>query len=166
MFNFCPQCRSANISTINGSEYRCPDCGFVYYHNTASAVAGIITCDNAMLVTQRARNPGKGMFDLPGGFVDHGESLEQALSREVEEELGLTLTDWQYFVSLPNTYRYTDVLYHTCDAVFSIELSSRPTLTPEASEILQVHWLERDKIDLTTIAFPSLREAIRRFCRR
>ena len=44
-----------------------------------------------VLVAVRARNPGKGLLDLPGGFVDPGESLEVALYRELQEELGFDM---------------------------------------------------------------------------
>ncbi len=78
---------------------RCPSCGFVYFHNCASCVAAIITVKQGIVLTVRNRAPKKGLLDLPGGFCNYGESLEDALVREVREELNLELSDLSYFGS-------------------------------------------------------------------
>lgn len=51
----------------------------------AAAVAGLIFNEKGqLLLTIRAKDPGKGLLDLPGGFVDMGENADQALRREIE----------------------------------------------------------------------------------
>ena len=160
MFKYCPQCKNDNLLFIDNHYWTCQQCDFVYFHNTAAAVAGIIEYDNKILLTVRAKEPGKGLYDLPGGFVDQNESLEQALSREVQEELGISITEWRYFVSLPNLYQYKNITYHTLDSVFLTSLAEQPKLTLEASEISDSAWFNVIDIDLETIAFPSLRQAI------
>ena len=55
------------------------------------AVSAAIFRDGKVLLVRRARSPGKGFYSLPGGRVEHGESLHQALAREVDEETGLTI---------------------------------------------------------------------------
>ena len=55
------------------------------------AVSAAIFRDGKMLLTRRARSPAKGFYSLPGGRVEFGESLHQALSREVDEETGLDI---------------------------------------------------------------------------
>ncbi len=52
------------------------------------AVSAAIFRDGKVLLTRRARSPAKGFYSLPGGRVEFGESLHQALSREVDEETG------------------------------------------------------------------------------
>ena len=47
--------------------------------------------DGKVLLVRRARSPGKGFYSLPGGRVEFGESLHQALAREVDEETGLAI---------------------------------------------------------------------------
>lgn len=55
------------------------------------AVSAAIFRDGKVLLTRRARSPAKGFYSLPGGRVEFGESLHQALSREVDEETGLEI---------------------------------------------------------------------------
>ena len=55
------------------------------------AVSAAIFRDGKVLLVRRARSPGKGFYSLPGGRVEFGESLQQALAREVDEETGLRI---------------------------------------------------------------------------
>jgi 8-oxo-dGTP diphosphatase len=55
------------------------------------AVSGAIFRDNRILLVRRARSPAKGLYSLPGGRVEFGESLHAALHREVAEETALTI---------------------------------------------------------------------------
>jgi ADP-ribose pyrophosphatase YjhB (NUDIX family) len=55
------------------------------------AVSGVIFRDGKVLLVRRARSPGKGLYSLPGGRVEFGESLHTALHREVDEETGLRI---------------------------------------------------------------------------
>lgn len=55
------------------------------------AVSAAIFRDGKVLLVRRARSPAKGFYSLPGGRVEFGESLHQALAREVDEETGLVI---------------------------------------------------------------------------
>jgi len=55
------------------------------------AVSGVIFRDGKVLLVRRARSPGKGLYSLPGGRVEFGESLHTALHREVDEETALRI---------------------------------------------------------------------------
>jgi ADP-ribose pyrophosphatase YjhB (NUDIX family) len=55
------------------------------------AVSAAIFRDGKVLLTRRARSPAKGFYSLPGGRVEFGESLHQALAREVDEETALDI---------------------------------------------------------------------------
>ena len=52
----------------------------------------------------------RGTLDLPGGFCDIGETIGEALIREVKEETNLDIKEKHYFCSLPNKYRYSDLI--------------------------------------------------------
>jgi 8-oxo-dGTP diphosphatase len=53
------------------------------------AVGGIVVNDGDLLMVRRAKDPGKGLWSIPGGHVEHGEYLTDAVRREVKEETGL-----------------------------------------------------------------------------
>ena len=55
------------------------------------AVSAAIFRDGKVLLVRRARSPAKGFYSLPGGRVEFGESLHQALAREIDEETGLRI---------------------------------------------------------------------------
>ena len=114
LFKFCPKCGSLHFEENNMKSKRCADCGFVYYFNpSAATVAFILNEKEELLVCRRGKNPKKGTLDLPGGFVDMGETGEQGVEREIQEETGLSVTSLEYLFSLPNTYLYSGFLHHT-----------------------------------------------------
>ena len=89
LFKFCPRCGSAQFAISDGRAKRCADCGFTYYQNaSASTVAVIFNTRGELLTARRALEPARGTLDLPGGFVDPGETLEEGCRREVREETG------------------------------------------------------------------------------
>ncbi|MGF1737006.1 NUDIX domain-containing protein [Photobacterium satsumensis] len=157
---YCPSCGHASLDRIDDKTFRCKHCQFTYFHNTASAVMAVICFDDEILVAERAREPGKGMLDFPGGFVDYDESLEQALCRELQEELGFQPTDIRYIGSAPNTYVYRKIEYKTCDVIFHITLESKPKMQAN-DDVAAVHWIKRNEIDPAKFAFDSARKALK-----
>jgi ADP-ribose pyrophosphatase YjhB (NUDIX family) len=174
MFTFCPNCASKNITFEKGKSFRCPDCGFVYYHNTAAATGCVIDAGGRLLFLVRGKEPAKGKLDLPGGFVDPGEGALEGLYREIREELGwappvpqgVPLNGvFDFFASFSNRYPYKNILYNTCDMYFSLcapDLSERD-LVLERAEIEAVRFLKPEEIDMEEIAFDSTRRAVRAY---
>ena len=84
---FCPRCgQPADV------EYprfiSCPQCGYGAYYNPKPVAAAIpATADGRIILLRRGFDPGKGLWTFPGGFVDLGESVEEAARRETREEL-------------------------------------------------------------------------------
>lgn len=60
-------------------------------------VYGILIKDKKILLIKKSRGAYRGMFDLPGGGVEFGEKIEDALKREFKEETGITLSDYSFF---------------------------------------------------------------------
>ena len=83
-FQYCPRCAAQALQPYEGKALLCQACGFIYYHSTATAVVALISDDGKLLLSQRARDPHKGLLDTPGGFVDYRETFEEALRREAE----------------------------------------------------------------------------------
>lgn len=97
-FQYCPVCGSKHFVEQTEKSKRCESCGFEYFLNPSSAVAAFILNEKGeLLVTQRRYDPGKGTLDLPGGFCDIGETVLEALRREVKEETNLEIQDVRYF---------------------------------------------------------------------
>lgn len=125
LFQFCPECGLKKLVPDSVKSFICQDCGFKFYLNCAAAAIALITdTDGRILVTKRKYDPFKGMLDFPGGFAEPGESIEQALIREVKEELFIETADLRYLMSLPNTYLYKDVSYPITDFVFLCQARS------------------------------------------
>ena len=158
----CPRCGGRSLSWPTPKNFTCADCGFLLYLNTAAAAAVIVECGGKILFGVRKHDPGRGMLDLPGGFVDPGESGEEAAGREVREETGMELPELQYLFSLPNRYHYRDVAYDTLDLIFCCRLTKPPRMQA-ADDLEQLLWIDRDSIEIEWIAFSSLRLAVRRY---
>jgi ADP-ribose pyrophosphatase YjhB (NUDIX family) len=161
-FKFCPRCASPKIKVHMKNAIRCGACGYVYFHNTAAAVAGIIETGGKILLIRRAAEPKAGFYDLPGGFVDYRESIDAALRREVKEECNLELEDVRYFGSFGNLYSYKGVDYFTADAVFLCRPADikKLRISREANSIMTT---DVKKIDFSKIAFESIRKALRKY---
>ncbi|MBF3235420.1 NUDIX domain-containing protein [Aeromonas veronii] len=157
---FCPKCGGQTLQSVSQKEFRC-GCGFHFFQNVATAVMVALCWQDEVLVAVRARNPGKGLLDLPGGFVDPGESLEAALVRELQEELGLDVSaqPFTYLGSFPNIYPCDGITYHTCDTFFAIVLSEKPVIQP-ADDVAACQWLKIRDVPLPHFAFESTRTAM------
>jgi NAD+ diphosphatase len=151
------------LRIIGGKLLRCEACGFEFYLNAAAAVAGLIWDDQSrLLITVRGKDPGKGKWDLPGGFVDPGESAEEALRREVREEVGLEVMDVRYLASYPNTYEFMGVRYATMDMGFVCRVQDLSQAGPREDDIEAIFFKYRMDIDLGQFAFPSLARLVKR----
>ncbi len=162
LFDYCPSCGSKNVRFDGIKEYSCAVCSFTYCHNVAIGVAAILECGEKILLIERGKEPGKGKLDLPGGFVDANESAEEAVSREIREELGTNVGPLRYFGSHPNVYEYKGVVYQTCDLFFYSEIDSCPT-DFDKREVQSLALVSPADVPTDRIAFPSVRACLSRF---
>jgi NADH pyrophosphatase NudC (nudix superfamily) len=87
--NYCSSC--SNSLNPSGKHYYCDNCRKTKYLDPKVAVASIISQDKKLLLVKRAINPSIGKWSFPSGFVDRSEKLEDALIREVQEEINLII---------------------------------------------------------------------------
>ena len=87
---FCPRCAALLVPGDDGRP-RCSQCDFILYRDPKVAVAAVLETDGGILLVRRAIDPGLGLWSFPAGYVDRGEQLEEALKREVREELALDI---------------------------------------------------------------------------
>jgi len=123
----------------------------------------LVDQDGRVLVLVRSKDPGRGRWTLPGGFVEPGEEAFTALRREVFEEIGVELGELAWVSAFPNRYEYAGVVYPTLDLVFHAVLPSGSAirLSDESAGYL---WLVPRELDLERFAFPSLADAVGLFC--
>jgi ADP-ribose pyrophosphatase YjhB (NUDIX family) len=125
---------------------------------------GIIEASNGIILVKRGSPPKRGYYDLPGGFVDYGESFEAALTREVKEELNIVVVGLRYLASFPNIYRYKKVTYFTTDTVFICKPANIEGMHP-LEEISAIAIIKPEKIDVEAVAFESSKQALRKYLR-
>ena len=124
-FSYCPRCGQKGLEHVHGRAIHCPSCDLTYFHNVASAVACFVLDEAGRLLTvRRARDPEKGTLDLPGGFVDPEETVDDAVRRELREETGLEATEVRLLFSIPNVYPYSGVDVYTADLFYLTRVKS------------------------------------------
>src|SRR6218665_1857520 len=154
---FCPKCGQEKLLWNHITKFTCSNCDFVLYHNTAAAVAVIMKYQDELFFTVRNQEPGKGKWDLPGGFTDPKETSEETCSRELNEELGLIINPdkFKYLGSQPNIYPYKNIDYNTLDLFYVHEVEGKFEIKIEESEISAGIWIKNPEIDFDKIAFES-----------
>jgi NADH pyrophosphatase NudC (nudix superfamily) len=82
---YCPRCgQPAQVDYPR--SINCPHCGYSAYYNPKPVAAAIpLTQSNEIILLKRGFDPGKDLWTFPGGFVDLGESVEDAAKREAQE---------------------------------------------------------------------------------
>lgn len=156
LFNYCPKCGSADLSFNGEKVFQCAACGLNYYINPAPAVAVILVFpDGKIVLTRRRHDPRQGTFDLPGGFVEINESIENTVSREIFEELRVSVKEMKYMGSFPNEYVYKGVSYFTCDLAFVCPIPEGTELHP-ADDVSEALIIQPKDIDYQQISFPSI----------
>jgi ADP-ribose pyrophosphatase YjhB (NUDIX family) len=148
---YCPRCgRRATVDYPR--SLNCPHCGYGAYYNPKPVAAAIpITPDNHIILLKRGFDPGKDLWTFPGGFVDLGESVEQAAKREADEELKITLQ----ITGLVGVYSRPED--RVILIVFAATTDQTPHTTPEA---LEVRAFPPDEIPWQHLAFWSTTNAL------
>jgi ADP-ribose pyrophosphatase YjhB (NUDIX family) len=160
-WTYCPSCASPLHSEPGRVE--CEACGFVDYASsnpTASAV-----CEDEagrILLVRRAHEPFAGCWDFPGGFVEEGEDLFDALRRELLEETGLVVEPGPFFGVWVDRYGEGDGVPTTLNLYWAATVVSgepRP-----ADDVAELRWFERDELPSgTELAFTTVALALERW---
>jgi ADP-ribose pyrophosphatase YjhB (NUDIX family) len=157
---FCVRCAAKVRRRRDEGHWRsyCPTCGWIHYGNPTPAAGAVIVRGPRVLLVRRAHPPYAGTWDIPGGFLEAGESAEAALHRELREELGVVATRVRFVGSAPDRYgpRGIPIL----SLVFRATIAAGP-ITP-ADDVSEARWFPRSVLPWREIAFPSLRALIRR----
>lgn len=98
----CPACK--NTLDHGDNKVTCSKCGFEEYSSPMPAVSLMVLKNNSFLLAKRAVDPFKGTWDVIGGFVEAGETGEEAAMREMKEETGLEAAVEAYLGSMWDMY--------------------------------------------------------------
>ena len=160
VWRFCQFCGSKELSWQGTSKMSCNSCDRSFYINESAAVVAIIKNEkDEYLFTVRDREPGAGLLDFPGGFVDLGESAEKAVKREIMEELGLEITQLKFYKSLPNRYLFGEMVYFTLDLVFICEVKTLNVIEAK-DDVAGYRFIDIKEVDLDEIGLESIRELV------
>lgn len=156
VIKYCPRCGSKQFLFEGHRSFKCETCQFHFFINSSTAVAAVIENEcGEILLTIRAFEPQKGMLDLPGGFVDPLESAEQAVRREIMEELELEVVDMAYITSSPNEYVFSGYSVFTTDLGFVVNVRSLVHIAAN-DDITGYQFIDPRKIDRSQLSSPSL----------
>lgn len=140
--NFCRRCGAA-LTQKNDTHYIC-ETGHNLYVNAAPTVGVFfVTPDNQVLLSVRGIEPFKGMLDSFGGFVDVGETFEEAAIRELQEEVGVTPDQYeplQFVTTESGNYPYDGEDRAILGVFFWSRLKPGVVLKPadDVSEVAQI----------------------------
>ncbi|HKP09961.1 MAG TPA: NUDIX domain-containing protein [Gaiella sp.] len=154
-WQFCPRCGTEGEH--RGDQFACPACGHVVWSNSIPGVEAVIERDGRVLLARRANEPGKGLWDLPGGFPDEQEGPLEALAREVREETGLALEG----IALLGIWLEPD---YEGRSVFSVtyRATAAPGEAVAADDVAELQWVAADELPPDAeFAFVHTPEALR-----
>jgi NADH pyrophosphatase NudC (nudix superfamily) len=161
IMRFCPRC-GAKSNAPASIPFVCGACRLKLYFNAAVSVSAFVfDLENRLLLIRRGKEPAKGMLATIGGFVDIGESAENALKRELREEIGAEVRDVRFITSSPNLYAYGDITYPVLDLFFACELVEGTQITAHEEEVGGLEWCSTEEVDPGSLAFDSMRVAFK-----
>jgi NAD+ diphosphatase len=114
----------------------CPQCGLLSFPRLSPAVIMLIRKGQDEFLLARNRGFADGFFSVLAGFVEPGESLEEAVAREVREEVNLEIQNIRYFGSQPWPFPHSLMIGFTAEYAGG-------EIRPQADEIVEAHWYSR-----------------------
>ena len=161
-FRYCPYCAGPIVeeSRFNAVRPVCRACGFVQFHDPKVAVIALILHEGRVLLVQRAVDPAKGQWSLPGGYMDAGEMPREALQRELNEEVGLAVEIGR----LLNIFPMVNDEGERIGIVLAFEAapSESAAIPYVADDVQAAGWYRPEEIP-TEIAFDSTRYLLQRW---
>ncbi|MDY6765879.1 MAG: NUDIX domain-containing protein [Candidatus Nanohaloarchaea archaeon] len=144
-WQYCPVCGDALDGTVvEGRERRyCPSCDHVYWRNPKPVAWLLAQHGDRYLLVKRAHPPDTGTWDIPGGFLEHGESFPAAAAREFEEECGVPADSDA--LDLHTTLSFGRADENVVGAVFHAELEDAVDPVP-GDEVSDAQWWRLDQL--------------------
>jgi ADP-ribose pyrophosphatase YjhB (NUDIX family) len=155
---FCPSCGGPierRIPALDDRErHVCSACAMVHYSNPKVVVGSVCTLGDRLLLCRRAIEPGHGLWTIPAGYLENGETVEEGARREAWEEARAAI-DLEGLIAVYSIKRIDQV-----QLLFRARLTrSDVAAGPESLEVMLVDW---DDIPWQSLAFPTVHWVLRR----
>jgi NAD+ diphosphatase len=138
LHRFCSRCGQRTVIAAAGHVRRCPACGAEHYPRTDPAVIMLVTDEQDRALLGRQLHWPEGRFSTLAGFVEPGESIEQAVVREVLEEAGVRVGEVSYVASQPWPFPSSLMLGFMARATSS-------EISVDGDEIHEARWFSREE---------------------
>jgi len=142
---YCGDCGAALSAVVARDDSRtrmaCAACNKVDYCGPTVLIEVGLTTPTSLLLVQRAQLPYRGMWAPITGFVEPGETLEQAAAREIEEEVGIRLPPADLVPAGISSVPHLNQVYCTFIAYFDAELP----VYPDVREVTCAKWFTQDQ---------------------
>ena len=135
---FCSRCGTASEPAAAGYKRVCPNCGAEHFPRTDPVVIMLAVRGDACLLGRGKHFP-EGMYSCLAGFVEPGETMEDAVRREVLEESGVKVGRVRYFGTQPWPFPYSLMI-----GCFGEALTD--TIDYDAEELADCRWFARDEV--------------------
>jgi len=135
---FCGQCGTRMEVRSSERATECPRCGLLQFPRLSPAIIVLVERGSEFLLVRARRHP-TGLYSVVAGFVEPGETLEEAVAREVREESGLTIKDIRYFGSQPWPFPHSLMIGFTASYADG-------TICPDDDEIEDAGWFTPDRL--------------------
>ncbi|NLP04296.1 MAG: NAD(+) diphosphatase [Fibrobacter sp.] len=155
---FCGKCGARTQLKSDERAVICPECSTVVYPRISPAVIVAIICNDKILLARGSKSPGN-RYSLIAGYVDVGETLEEAVAREVKEEVGLDVKNIRYYKNQPWPLSGSMMIGFIAEAD-----DTQPVLIDE-EEISEAAWFTRGNLPEHSFTISIAGEMIDRFDR-
>lgn len=160
-FRFCMLCQG-EFKHNSDIEKECTKCGYIYFIAAKPSAGGIIlNSKNQILLIKRNRNPFKGSLDIPAGFVDYNETFEEALVREMKEEVNLDVANFKFWKSIIGDYDFKGVVKQYITSIFIMKVNDlQEKMVLGGDDAVDAKFYDLADIDLTQVSFKSTRDLL------
>lgn len=160
-YRFCPRCggrlQRRRLKAIEPERLVCEKCEFIFYLDPKVVAGTIFTLDHRVVLLRRGVEPALGKWVFPGGYVDRGESVQEAAVRETKEECDLDVK----LASLLNVYSYSDspnvIVVYAAETIGGELKAKDESVEARAFAPAAIPWQE--------LAFHSTRDALQDYIR-
>jgi NAD+ diphosphatase len=136
---FCARCGAPTKLVKGGWQRHCDGCGADHFPRTDPVTIMLVEHEDRLLLGRQPRFPPK-MYSALAGFVEPGETIEEAVAREIHEEAGVRVRDVRYIASQP--WPFPSQLMIGCTSV-----ADNPELTIDTTELEDARWFTRAELE-------------------